>query len=131
MSPEGEHGCHRTNWTPEQIEFIRYRFQYGIELGHFPADLATQTIEACLKLFPFIDRFERIEKKVAKANLLSTVGLWKRIVFQYHAVNDLKYKQIQERTEPIATRAGQKMNDNTMQAWLSSGRLAKQLKDAL
>lgn len=123
------------NWSQDQVEYIRYRFQYGIESSHLPPDLASQTTESCLALFPFMDRFDRVERSIPRphqaSKLLAKVGLWKRIVFQYHAVNDLKYKQIQERTEPIANRVGQKMNDNTMQAWLSSGRLAKQLRDAL
>jgi DNA-directed RNA polymerase specialized sigma24 family protein len=135
LTGQGEPRYHQVNWTREQIEFIRYRFQYGVEPTHISPDLAEQTIAECLELFPFVDRFDRIEKQITKpngaANLLNTVGLWKRIVFHYHAVNDLKYRQIQERVEPIATRVGQRMNSNTMQAWLSSGRLAQQLRDSL
>ncbi|HLO99105.1 MAG TPA: hypothetical protein VK171_10970 [Fimbriimonas sp.] len=134
MSASAEHRYRPVNWTPEEIEFVRYRFQYGVEPAHFSEEFAQRVTEACLKLFPFIDRFERVEKKIMRPldqnSLLSSVGLWKRIVFHYHAVNDIKYKHIQERVEPIANRGGQKMNENTMQAWLSSGRLAKLLKDA-
>jgi DNA-directed RNA polymerase specialized sigma24 family protein len=63
----------------------------------------------------------------SKQNLLAQPGLWKRLVFQYYAVDELPHKDIAERTASAAREAGFELNATTLNNWLSMGRLAGEL----
>ena len=62
-----------------------------------------------------------------REHLLAQPGLWKRLVFEYYAVDELPHKDIAERTAAAARESGFELNATTLNNWLSMGRLAKEL----
>ncbi|HLV79281.1 MAG TPA: sigma-70 family RNA polymerase sigma factor [Chthonomonadaceae bacterium] len=58
---------------------------------------------------------------------LGAPGLWKRLAFQYCYTDDLPHRDIQERTQPAAERAGYTVTLAALNGWLSQGRLIRQL----
>ncbi len=125
-------------WTWSEVKVIIRRFRNGLandKLAQLFPDLTADEIALLLKrcagLLPFTTRSQSLRKLLGnrRVNLspLTEGGLWKRLVFQYHAECDLPQKQIFERTEPPAAVFGFHLTEGMLNVWLSNGRLCAQL----
>lgn len=125
-------------WTWPEAKVVLVRYRNGLItdkiLQLFP-EMPPAEVEAllqrCLELLPFAER-ARCIRQTLKSKRVGTEavvdsGLWKRLVFGYYAACDLPQKQIFERTEPPASVLGYHLTEPMLNAWLSSGRLCKQL----
>lgn len=68
--------------------------------------------------------------RVGLSDLLGEMGLWRRLVFQYHAAHELPYQQILERTSPAADVVGARLTNAMLTGWIGMGRLWTQLAKA-
>lgn len=69
-------------------------------------------------------------QRTSSEDLASSPELWRRLVFQYHIVDELAYRQIIERTEPAAEQAGFRITEARLTGWIGMGRLWAQIAAA-
>lgn len=128
-------------WTWPETYAVLWRFRFGKlteQIAAMPeCTLDREELRAlfdrCHQIFPFenlirmlIARFDLAPKGVST---LSGSPLWRRLVFQYAAADELPHRDILLRTERSAELAGYSMTLGMLNVWLSNGRLAKALKD--
>jgi DNA-directed RNA polymerase specialized sigma24 family protein len=87
--------------------------------------------DRCRQRFPFVARIDallsRLEHLPDAAQLLTHRRLWSRLVFQYHASDELPHRDIHERVAPPAERVGFTLTLGMLNVWLSNGRLLEKL----
>lgn len=88
------------------------------------------------KLMAWVERypFRRVAshllgalRRIGQGERLRDDGLWRRLVFQYHAKDELPYLQILDRTLPAADVAGFYLTAPMLNGWIGLGRLWAQL----
>lgn len=128
-------------WTWPEVYAIVWKYRFGKLTEHIATlpdcRLDREELKAlfdrCRSLFPFeevirmlIACFDLAPKGEAT---LKATALWRRLVFQYAASDELPHRDILDRTEPSATAAGYSLTLGMLNVWLSNGRLLRALKD--
>lgn len=125
-------------WTQDEARIAVWHFCNGLNAEKIcqmsPAlrlEEVTGTIDRVLRLLPFEACAQHLADIGARSGefrkVLTDAGLWKRLVFQYYACDELPQKQILERTGPAAARCGYHLTAGMINVWLSNGRLVDQL----
>ncbi len=125
-------------WGWEEVRIVILRYVNGLlteKIQQLAPDLSKPQIEAvlekCKVRLPFEDAALELQRAFVGKNLcqnpLTSAGLWKRLVFQYFAAQELPQKQILERTQSAAQSVGYELTEGMVNVWLSGGRLIGQL----
>lgn len=123
-------------WSPEEAQVILLRFRNGAKQDKLAQEMPSlspsqfdEIIARGIALFPFVAIAEGLKSGLSRMTPppLAQIGLWKRIVFQYHASDSLPHKQIMERAEPPAAVGDYRLTEGILNAWLSNGRVFAQL----
>lgn len=125
-------------WTGLEVKLLLLRYRNGLlkeKILQLEPDLNPEQLltlfDRFAKLLPFSSTAEQLKDLLLKhgvsSNLLTNPGLFKRLVFQYHASDELPQRQILERAGPVAQAAGYSLTEAMLNVWLSNGRLFTQL----
>jgi DNA-directed RNA polymerase specialized sigma24 family protein len=128
-------------WTWPEVYAIIWKYRFGKLAEHLVAmpdcrlnrEELRLLFDRCDGLFPF----EEVIRMLMACFDLAPKGeatlkgspLWRRLVFQYAASDELPHRDILMRTEPAATIAGYSLTLGMLNVWLSNGRLLRALKD--
>lgn len=115
----------------EEREWINRRLA-GTQISEEKIALA----DRWASLLPFLTVMESLCRaleghRTGLSQSLKTEGLWKRLVFQYHAHDELPHQNILERVAPPAAYISVKIDGVKLQNWLSGNRLSRELTAAL
>ncbi len=124
--------------SDQSVRVIILRFRYGLisdKIAQMEPTIDRNDIESiiarAISTLPIPELVDELNRTFALNRafdgLLTDAGLWKRLVFQYHASHELPHRQIFERTEPAATKAGYRLTLGMLNVWLSNGRLFNEL----
>jgi len=129
----------RQKWTSDEIFIILWRYKYGKlldQIGHMSGCVLKkkdmqEVFDRCRDNFPFLSLMRQLKAVVDRTpgskGSLAQPQIWKRIVFQYFAAEELAHRDIYDRTAPPAEMAGYALTLGMLNVWLSNGRLLKQL----
>lgn len=100
------------------------------EIGEMEVERITESIT---DKFPFVAISQRAFGLTQPdlVALLDDLGIWKRLVFEYHIRFELPHKQILERTGPSASVFGIGLKPTTLNSWTGNGRLWSQIAAAI
>jgi len=124
-----------------QATVIALRVRHGMTNQEISRHLADEIDEAeveriaesVIEKYPFVAISQRAFGLTQPdlATLLDDLGIWKRLVFEYHLRFELPYKQILERTGPPASVFGIGLKPTTLNSWTGNGRLWSQIAAAI
>lgn len=127
------------NWTDSEIQAILWRYRYG-KLVEQIEHIGTVALEKkdlqlifdrCREEFPFTSVMEKLKARLDRipstTGVLGKTGIWRRLIFQYFANDELSHRDIHDRTAPAAQMAGYNLTMGMLNVWLSNGRLFAQL----
>ena len=126
------------DWTPLEVRLLLLRYRNGLLAEKILQLVPAVTREELQVLFdrsellaPFKSIASRLKASImangATTEPLKSPGLYKRLVFQYHAADELPHRQILERTCPVAEVGTFSLTEGMLNVWLSNGRLFTQL----
>ena len=130
-------------WDPDEVLAIQMRIQRTMlidQISQRMSDRFTKSelsalFDRCAERFPFIEIVRRLnrdfDRQKSAEEQLSSPGLWRRLIFQYHAQNELTHRDIYDRTQPAARETGYEITMGMLNVGLSNGRLFKKLSDQL
>jgi DNA-directed RNA polymerase specialized sigma24 family protein len=126
--------CGLPSW---KVLAVGLRFRYGmfddkivLRLPDIPEADLREFLEECSIHLPFKGIVITLRRKLDSHRLPTPFGgssLWKRLVFQYGVAHCLPHKQIIERTPPDVVRGQFRLTMDTLNVWLSAGRLGEAL----
>lgn len=124
-----------------QATVITLRVRHGMTKEEISRRLADEIgedeveriTEAVAEKFPFVEISQRAFglTQPELAALLDDLGIWKRLVFEYHLKFELPHKQILERTGPSASVFGIGLKPTTLNSWTGNGRLWSHIAAAI
>jgi len=126
-------------WTKDEAYVILWRYRYGKlaeQIGHMSDCVLKkqdmqEVFDRCRQNFPFLSMMRQLkgtyDQSPAAKGTLGQSQIWKRIVFQYFAADELPHRDIHDRTAPAAELAGYSLTMGMLNVWLSNGRLFRQL----
>lgn len=123
-------------WSPVETQIAVLRLRNGLTTEKIcrmvpgaTKELVEATAAKCRAKFPFEAIAKDLQWKLRdRVDLLSDRSVWKRLVFQYHAQDELPQLQILERVQPSAALFGVALTPQVLNGWLSIGRLFIQLE---
>jgi len=133
-APEEDSGL---GWTWGEVRVILWRYRYALLVEQILArgDCAhdAEKLEELLvrtrALLPFsremdglLAQLERVPGMDARRTLAAP-GLWQRLAFQYRYADELPHRDVGERIEPAAERAGYRVTAAMLNVWLAGRRL--------
>jgi DNA-directed RNA polymerase specialized sigma24 family protein len=100
------------------------------EIGEAEVERITESV---IEKYPFVAISQRAFGLTQPdlATLLDDLGIWKRLVFEYHLRFELPHRQILERTGPSASVFGIELKPTTLNSWTGNGRLWSQIAAAI
>lgn len=128
-----------SKWTEDELFVILWRYKYGKlidQIGHMSRCVLKkqdmqEVFDRCREDFPFLSMMKQLQgvldRSPATMGILRQGPIWKRIVFQYFAAEELPHRDIHDRTAGPAELAGYSLTLPMLNVWLSNGRLFKQL----
>lgn len=132
-----DHGnCPGTIWSHLEAKILVLRFGNGLKDDNIKGQCRSATDEIIRDVvarasasLPFTTSAKKLKSvfPAGKEFPLSTTEFWRRIAYQYREVEDLPFKQIEERTIEPAAHAGYSLNQDMLTTWLSGGRLVETL----
>lgn len=126
-------------WTSDEAYVILWRYKYGKlveQIGYMPGcvlkkEEMQEVFDRCRQNFPFLSMMRQLKEMFDRSpSAKGTLGqsqIWKRMVFQYFAADELPHRDIHDRTAPAAEMAGYSLTMGMLNVWLSNGRLFRQL----
>lgn len=124
-----------------QTRVIALRVRHGMTKEEILRHLADEVdeveveriAESVIEKFPFVAISQRAFGLTQPdlAPLLDDLGIWKRLVFEYHLRFELPHRQILERTGPSASVFGIGLKPTTLNSWTGNGRLWSQIAAAI
>jgi len=124
-----------------QATVIVLRVRHGMTKEEISRRLADQIdemeveriTESIAEEFPFVAISQRAFglTQPGLVALLDDLGIWKRLVFEYHVRFELPHKQILERSAPSASVFGIELKPTTLNSWIGNGRLWSQIAAAI
>jgi hypothetical protein len=133
--PGNDH-CPGTIWTYLEAKIIVLRYGNGLKEEGIRSQCRQATDEKIQEvmsrvavLLPFKANGKKL-KGVFPHQIefpLSKAEFWRRVAYEYREIEDLPFKQIEERMIGAAAEAGYSLNEKMLTTWLSGGRLVEAL----
>lgn len=124
-------------WSDEEAQIVVWRVRYGMQPDaierasqRFERKAIEELLDRIRDAFPFRQIAVALRDALVERDgeeRIAQPGLWKRIVLEYHARHDLPHRHIVERAGPPADEARFRLNDTTLNNWLSMGRIYNEL----
>lgn len=125
-------------WSPGQVRMLLLRYRNGLLkekilqlLPGCKGEELQALFDRCAARMPFSRCTVQLKgaflETGVKFEALKSPGLYRRLVFQYYAADELPHRQILERAGPVAEASGYSLTEAMLNVWLSNGRLFTQL----
>lgn len=133
-------GTSPRGWTWLEVQVLLWRVRHGLSVDQIatradcpvsPEDIQ-ELGDRLVAEYPFTHRLARLREALEEHGslagpVLSHLGLWQRLAFQYRYLDELPLRDIHDRIAAPAREAGVEVTSGMLNMWLSGGRLLKRL----